>query len=134
MAVLVLCGVERGARPLERAVHRGDARVEQLGDLAGLPAEHLAQDEDRALLRRQALERRHEGKSDGFARDGDLGRIAAGRDRDGIGDRLDPERFLERGPERRLGDGRRAHVHRSGAPLAAIEHVEADVRRDPVQP
>ena len=80
VAVLVLGRVERGARPLERAVHRRDARVEQLGDLAGLPAEHLAQDQDRALLRRQALERRDERQADGLARDRDLGRIAAGRE------------------------------------------------------
>src|SRR5581483_12323864 len=29
---------------------------------------------------------------------------------------------------------RRPQVHRAGSPLAAREHVEADVRRDPVEP
>jgi hypothetical protein len=29
---------------------------------------------------------------------------------------------------------RRPEIHRARPPLAAVEHVEADVRRDPVQP
>ena len=59
--------LERGPRPLERAVDRGDARVEQLGDLAGLPAQHLAQDQHRPLAGRQVLERGHEGQADRVA-------------------------------------------------------------------
>ncbi len=33
-----------------------------------------------------------------------------------------------------LGSTRGAEVHRPGATLAAVQHVEADVRRDPVEP
>jgi hypothetical protein len=44
--------LERGPRPLEGAVHGSDARLEQLGDLARLPAQHFAEDQDRALARR----------------------------------------------------------------------------------
>src|SRR5437763_1212952 len=47
--------LERGPRALERAVDRGDARIEQLGDLAGLPAQHLAQDQHGPLARREML-------------------------------------------------------------------------------
>ena len=41
-----------GPGALERAVHRGDARVEELRDLGRLPAEHFAEHERRTLARR----------------------------------------------------------------------------------
>ena len=40
-----LVGRQRRARPLQRAVHRRDGRLEQLGDLGGRPVQHLAQDQ-----------------------------------------------------------------------------------------
>ncbi len=53
---------------------------------------------------------------------------------EGVGHRLDPR---DLGPHVQVGDDRlacRAQVHRPGAPLPAAEHVEADVRRDAVEP
>ena len=46
-------GVEGGARALQRAVDRGLAGVEHLGDLRGPEAEDVAQDQDRSLTRRE---------------------------------------------------------------------------------
>ena len=45
-------GLERGPGPLQRAVHRRHRGVEQLGHLARLPAQHLAQDQHGALAGR----------------------------------------------------------------------------------
>ena len=73
--------LERRPRALQRAVDGGDARLEQLRDLARLPAQHLAEDQDRALARRQVLQRGDEREPDRLARDGLLG---------GVRDRLDP--------------------------------------------
>ena len=68
--------LEGGARPLQRAVHGRDARLEELRDLRGLPAQHLAEDEHRALARRELLKRSDEREANGLARADDLGRIA----------------------------------------------------------
>jgi hypothetical protein len=49
-------------------------------------------------------------------------------------ERLDPGHLRQRvqvGGDRLL---RGAEIHRPGAALASLEHVEADVRRDPVEP
>ena len=83
--------VERRPRPLQRAVHRRDARLEQLRHLGRLPAQHLAEDQHRALARRQVLQRGDERQPDRLARDRHLGRIAVGDD-PAVGDRLDPGR------------------------------------------
>src|SRR5712692_1363329 len=45
-------GLQRRARPLQRAVDRCHAHAEELGDLLGLPAQHLAQDQGGSLARR----------------------------------------------------------------------------------
>jgi hypothetical protein len=82
---LALHRCQGGPRPLQRAVDRGDGGVEQFGDLGGVPPEHLAQDEHRALARREVLQCGDEGQADGFARRGQLGRIAVGRDDAGVG-------------------------------------------------
>jgi hypothetical protein len=42
--------------PLQGAVHRRDAGVEELSHLGGLPAQDLSQDENGALAGRQELE------------------------------------------------------------------------------
>ena len=55
-----LAALQTGARPLERAVHRFDGRVEHVGDLARAESEHVAQDQDGDLARRQELQGRHE--------------------------------------------------------------------------
>ena len=78
------------------------------------------------------LERRHEREPNGLTRVGDLRRIALADDA-AVGHRLDPE--LVGRPQ--VLDDRRAggpEIHRPRPPLAAVEHVEADVRRDAVEP
>lgn len=48
-------GLERGARAAEQAVDRGLTGLEHLGDLPSAQAEHIAQHEHGALLRRDVL-------------------------------------------------------------------------------
>jgi hypothetical protein len=111
---------------LQRAVHRRDADLEQLGDLARRPVEHLAQDEHRALARRQELDHGEERQLDRLAPDHGRVRLLARR-RDlglleqpvGIG--LQPRQVAE-GAERRH------------PPPVALDRVEAGVRRDLVEP
>ena len=97
-----------------------DATVvpEQLGDLVGVPAQDLAQDQHRALAGRQVLERGDERQPDRLAGDGHLGRVTADGHGPIVRHRLDPGRLGQRGPERRVGRGRRAHVHGPRAALA----------------
>src|SRR5919206_468470 len=59
--------VERGAGTLQRAPDRGFACFEHLGHLGGAEAEHLAQDERRALAGRQVLEACRERQPDSFS-------------------------------------------------------------------
>ena len=125
IAQLEVARLERGPRPLERAVHGRDARVEQLRDLARLPAQHLAEDEDGALTGREVLERGDEREPRRLVRLRDHGRI---------GDRLHPGRLGQRVQALLDRLPRRAEIHRARTPLAAAEHVEADVRRDLVEP
>ena len=125
--------LERGPRALQRAVDGGDARLEQLGDLGRLPAQDLAEDQHRALLRRQVLEGRDEREPDRLPRNRHLGRVALRRDT-GVGHRLHPLGLgsqVEVGYDRLLG---RPEVHRHRTALASLDHVEADVRRDAVEP
>src|SRR5438067_2489862 len=58
---------ERRACPLQAAVDRGNRRSEQIGHLACLPAQYLAQDEHRALPRRQMLQGSDERQADRVA-------------------------------------------------------------------
>ena len=122
--------------PLERAVDRRDRRVEQLGDLARLPPQHLAQDEHRALAGRQVLEGGDERQPDGLA-----GRRPArpGRRRSAS------TRPSAIGPHPRVLGQRRAEERcrpSTTAPRSmgrarrwrAREHVEADVGGDAVEP
>ena len=82
---------------------------------AGLPAEHLAEDEHRALARRQVLERRHEGEANRLVLDGEIGRIR---------DRLEPRHLRCREVlDHRVLRG--AEIHRPGAALPRLQHVEA---------
>ena len=95
----------------------------------------LAEDEDGALAGRETLERRDEREPDRLAGDGDLGRVATG-DKDAlVGHRLDPRRLRQGlAEERDVSHARRPEVHRPDPPFAPLERVEADVRRDPVEP
>jgi RNA polymerase sigma-70 factor (ECF subfamily) len=66
-------------------------------------------------------------------RHGDLGRVAL-RCEGGRGNRLDPG-HLRQSVEVRLDRlARRPEIHRPGAALAPVQHVETDVRGDPVEP
>ena len=79
------------------------------------------------------LQRRHEREADRLVSDGDLGRVAFRRD-GAHRNRLDPG-HLRQGVQVRLdGLARGSEVHRPGAALAGVQHVEADVRGDPVEP
>ena len=107
-------------------------RLEELGDLRRLPAQHLAEDQHRALARRQLLQRGDEGEANGLAPGHDVGRVPLGHD-EAVGHRLDPEliRRAEVLDDRRA---RRPEIHRQRTSLAAVEQIEADVRRDAVEP
>ena len=124
---------ERRPGALESAVHRRDAGLEQLCDLSRLPAQDFAEDQNRPLARRQVLQRRHEREPDRLVRDGDLRRVAFGCDGAGR-KRLDPG-HLRQGVQVRLDRlARRPEIHGPRPALAGVQHVEAHVRRDPVEP
>ena len=125
--------LQRHTSTLQRAVHRRHARVEELGDLLCLPAQDFAQDQHRPLARGKMLERRHEGKPDRVAGHSHLCWITLRR-KQAVRDRLDPRRLRKRVEVRRIGSSGRAEIHRTRPARAPIEHVEADVRRDPVEP
>ena len=91
------------------------------------------QDQHGALAGRQVLQRRDERQPDRLAR---LRHRRPGRRR-----RRRARRGSARSTSSRAGSGRsgrpgdgRAEVHRPGAALRPLEHVQADVRRDPVEP
>ncbi len=86
-AVPVQAG-QRGAGPLQRAVDRGGRGVEQLGDLGGLPAQHLAQDQRTALAGGQVLQRGDEGEADRLAGHRLVRRISTGVDHRAVDDGL----------------------------------------------
>ncbi len=127
--------LDRRVGALQGAVDRRDRRLEQLGDLGGLPAEDVTQHEHRTLLRRQVLERGDEGDADRLARLGHLGGVAVDRQHAVVGDRQDP-RGLGQGltEVRRLRRLRRPEVHGAGAAFLPAQHVETHVRRDAVEP
>ncbi len=116
---------EGRARPLQRAVDRGDARLEQLRRLARLPLQDLAEDERGSLLRRQVLQRCDEGEPQRLALLRELVRRRQRRDPGHL-------RQLREVLEERLLCG--PEIHRPRPALAARERVEANVCRDPVQP
>ena len=83
----------------------------------------------------QVLQRGDEGQAQRLLRLRELGRIAVAglRQHVGVGDRLQP-RDLGQRVQRAVGRADLGELHRPGAALAAVEHVHADVRGDPVQP
>ena len=89
------------ACPLEGAVDGRDRGVERLRDLAGREAEHLAQDQHRALVGGQVLERRDEGQLDALAQlVAGLGRgVAVLEPQPGVRERLDPDGLERRQAE-----------------------------------
>ena len=117
---------QRRAGPLERAVHRRDRRLEQLGDLGGPPVEHLAEDQHGALSRRQHAAARRRTRV-GSSRASTV--TSAGS---GIGSiQVASGRCSgSRPPAPARGRGPSAGARRP----PGAQHVEADVRRDPVEP
>ena len=114
-----------GVGALQRGVDRGDGGLERLGDLGGRPAQHVAQDEHRALAGRQVLEGGDEGEPD---------RVALGDHDGGVGHRLEPGDLvvlLERVAGHLVGRAEPGGQRPSGP---ALEVGEADVGGDPVEP
>jgi hypothetical protein len=119
--------LHRLARPLEGAVGRGYARVEQGRRLLRRQAQHVAEYQHRALGRRQVLDGRQEGELNRLP--GDHRRIRPGL---GVGNLL--EQLVRVG----LQPGQVAEAARGRDRLrtaaVAFERVEAGVGRDPVEP
>src|ERR1700682_5483914 len=120
-------------RPLQRAIDRCHAHAEELGDLLSLPSQDLAKDEGRSLARRKVLQRGHEGEPNGLARHGELRRITLRR-KQAIRDGLEPGCLRERVQIRFHRRASGPQIHRPCPPVASLQHVEADVGRDPVEP
>ncbi len=121
---------------LQRAVDRVGGRLERLGHLLAREAEHVAQDEDRALASGQELERRDEGELDALAllvaRLGPGQRLREAQALVGVG--LDPHRLDQRRRGALVGVGGRAVVDREHELRAPLDRLEADVGGDRVQP
>ena len=95
--VRLLLVVHRGVGALQGTVDAGDRRLEQLGDFAGLPLEHVAQDQHGALLRRQVLQCGDERETDRLALGHGIGGVA------GMGGHDVPWRRLDEGALRQGG-------------------------------
>ena len=109
--------LDRRARPLERAVDRGDGGVQQLGDLGAGPAEHVAQDQHGALAAGQPLDRGQQRELHALAL-----RVAGGRV-----ERPAAAASADSASGYGLDDG-------LGAPRPALQLVQAGVGGDPVEP
>ena len=113
--------LDRRAGALQRAVHRGDAGVERVRGLLCREAQHLAQDQHRALVRRQQLQGGDEGELHGLAllvagvRGGVAVLDAEGLVREG----LDPDRLHQRLADAAVRVGRRARSRSAGSAWAA---------------
>jgi hypothetical protein len=112
---------QAGVGALQRGVHRGDRRLEQLGGLLGRAVQDVAEDEDRPRQGLQALDRGEERQLDRLLGDhGVLGAVLARRHglEQGVGVGLQPQ-----------------HLPVGGrGPRALVQRVQAGVRRDAVQP
>jgi hypothetical protein len=116
--------LHRRPSPLERAVRRGDARLEQGCRLAGPPAQHVAGDQRGALSRWQELQGCQKRELDRLPLDDHRVRLLGARGylvEQRVRIRLEPRHFGKR-------------VHRRQPPRAASDRIQADVRRDAVEP
>jgi hypothetical protein len=122
---------------LQGAVDRGRGGVQRCGHFPGRKAEHVAEDEDRALPRGQMLQRGDEGQLDRLALFvARLGRgIPARKPELPVGVGLDPHRLGQR-PCRRIAAwaSRGPVVGREPAPGPAGDRMQAGVGCDLVQP
>ncbi len=128
LAALGQPGVDRGPRALQGAVDRGDRRVERLGHPARREAEDLAQDEHRALARREELQGGDERELDALAPlDPRLrARQAVLHPEALVGVRVHPHRLGERRSGAVVRVGGRPVVDGQHAGGAAGDRVEAD--------
>jgi hypothetical protein len=137
LALLRQLLVHRLPGPLQRAVHGGDARVERLRRLLRREAEHLAQDERRALVRGEVLERGDERQLHALAQlVAGLGRGVAVLEAEPlIREGLHPGRLDRRHPDALVVRVERGAVVEREHPLrAAIDQVQAGVGGDRVEP
>jgi hypothetical protein len=118
---------------VQGALHRGFAHLEHARDLRRAEAEHVAQDEHRALSRRQVVQGGRERQADRLlelvARLGP-GRRVGDRVEQRVRVRLQPQRFATAGGFRRRGD----RLHRARPTALVAQRVQAAVRRDAVEP
>ena len=121
---------QRRAGAQQGAVDGRNARLQQPGRILGRPAEHVAQDQDCALPRRQAASSDQERQLDGLVRDdGRLGRCVRCGDRveDTVGVRRvrmpSPALLALTGGQRRVGRDRIEPGAKRGAPAKALALV-----------
>ena len=134
VGVAQIAGGERRPRPLQGAVDGCDGRPEELGDLLGPQPQDFAQDQDRPLARWEVLECGDEREPDALAGDGLFGGIITRDEHAAVRDGLDPGDLGKLRSEGRGGRLRGREVHRAGPALPPVQHVEAHVGGDPVQP
>ena len=126
-------GLERGARAAQQAVDRGRARLEDLRDLLGAEAEHVAQHEHGTLLGREVLKARDERERDcllglvACVGAGGVGRNVIQQD---VGVGLEPDRLAPAGRLGRLGHPQQLF---RAAP-ARTKRIERAVGGDAVKP
>jgi hypothetical protein len=129
--------LQRCSRPLQRAVHRGDARLEQRRHVSCRPAEHVAQDQRRPLPRRQELDGGEERQLDRLPGSDDISRLRPAflnPFQKSVRVRLQP-RQIGRGRKRSAGiRRRRAHLMRQHSSWQPLQRIQAKVRGDPVKP
>ena len=125
---------EDGAGAAEHAFNRFGAGVKEPSHLVSLPAQHVAQDQRRPLLRGESLQRRHERQPNALARHRDIGGVAVGGEHPVIVDRADPHVLGQGSARQRIARRRRADLHRQRPPAAGLEHVDADIGGDSEQP
>jgi hypothetical protein len=123
-------------RALKQAVHGRRRRVQRLGDLGAGEPEHVAQDQRRPLAGRQVLQRGDERQLDRFpllvpgVRPGE----SVGNAEPSVGVGLDPGRLDQRRAEPGVRVRRRAVVDRQHPRRSSLDHAQADIGRDRVQP
>ena len=124
--------MHRRARPLQRAVHGGEAHLEHRSRVVRGPVERVAEDQDRALARRKMLDRGEKRELDRLSRDDSVVRLGTLVD-EAIGVRLQPG---EVGRRNRAGAdlGSGADLVGHEPPRPALEDPEAGVGRDPIEP
>src|SRR4029450_11742327 len=125
--------LKRDARPLQGAVDRRGADIQEPSGFSGRPAQHVTQDERRPLLRREKLNDCEERDFDRFAAQHDRFRVGIVlRDRldQGVWNRLKPRNLVGRRWSAVLLRLR----GQNGPPFVAGDGIEADVGCHAVEP